>query len=172
MHHDVPGASEWSVKALMLRRMSSILYRNPVIVFGSLIYFDIMPIIYETSLQNMYHTHRQTQNTDSKEDFETTYEAGDKNENGNVGVEEAVENVVVPPAVSQPMDVPPFMHNLDLNAMHAPEFLEYTNIGVTDSKDGECRIGMEYSSRKSVVVAIKSYIISRGVDYNMYESDP
>ncbi|XP_016165209.1 uncharacterized protein LOC107607822 [Arachis ipaensis] len=31
---------------------------------------------------------------------------------------------------------------------------------------------MEYSSRKSVVAAIKSYTISRGVDYNVYEPEP
>ncbi|QHO23522.1 uncharacterized protein DS421_12g364270 [Arachis hypogaea] len=31
---------------------------------------------------------------------------------------------------------------------------------------------MEYSSRKSVVTAIRSYTISRGVDYNVYESEP
>ncbi|RYQ79632.1 hypothetical protein Ahy_Scaffold2g107576 [Arachis hypogaea] len=30
---------------------------------------------------------------------------------------------------------------------------------------------MEYSSRKSVVVTIRSYIISRGVDYNVCESE-
>ncbi|RYR21999.1 hypothetical protein Ahy_B03g067293 [Arachis hypogaea] len=104
-------------------------------------------------------------NTDSENDFETTYEAGDEDEDGDVGVEAAAENVVVPPAVSQPMDVPPFMRNLDLDAMHAPEFPEYTNIGVIDPEDGEFKIGMEYNSRKSVVAAIK-------INYNVYESEP
>ncbi|RYR03295.1 hypothetical protein Ahy_B06g082168 [Arachis hypogaea] len=45
-------------------------------------------------------------------------------------------------------------------------------MSVADPKDGEFRIRMEYNSRKSVVVAIRSYIISRGVDYNIYESKP
>ncbi|KAL4322022.1 hypothetical protein AHAS_Ahas14G0168900 [Arachis hypogaea] len=193
----------------MLRRVSRILYQNPVVVFGGLIQFDIMPIIDEASMQNMFQTHRQTQmrqpqielyvefknvevdgiqndldieddraavyermNSDSKEDFEATYEAGDKDEDGDVGVEAAAENVVVHPSGSQPMNVLPFMRNLDLNAMHAPEFSEYANIGVVDPEDGEFRIGMEYSSRKSVVAAIRTYTISRVVDYNVYEYEP
>ncbi|RYR23591.1 hypothetical protein Ahy_B03g068795 [Arachis hypogaea] len=111
-------------------------------------------------------------NSDSKEDFEATYEAGDEDKNGNVGVEAAAENVVVHPLGSQSMNVPPFMCNLDLDAMHAPKFLEYANIGVVDPKDREFRIRMEYSSKNSVVAAIRSYTISRGVDYNVYESEP
>ncbi|RYQ85716.1 uncharacterized protein LOC107621485 [Arachis ipaensis] len=193
----------------MLRRVSNIPYRNPVIVFGGLIQFDIMPIIDKASMQNMFQIHRQTQvrqpkielyvefenvekdgiqhysdieddrvevyevmNSDSEEVFEATYEAGDEDEDGVVGGEVAVENVLVPPAVSQLMSVPPFMRILDLDALHAPEFPEYVNIGVTDPEDMEFRIGMEYSSRKSVVAAIRSYTISRGVDYNVYESEP
>nr|XP_025627927.1 uncharacterized protein LOC112721064 [Arachis hypogaea] len=198
-----------SMENSILRRVSSILYRNSVIVFGGLIQFDIMPITDEESMQNMFQIHRQTQmrqpqielyvefedveadeiqndldieddraavyegmNSNSEEDFEATYEAGDEDEDGDVGVEAEVENVVVHPAVSQPMNVPPFMRNLDLDAMNAPEFPEYANIGVADLEDGEFRIGMEYSSRKSVVTAIRSYTISRGVGYNVYESEP
>ncbi|RYR50079.1 hypothetical protein Ahy_A07g036636 [Arachis hypogaea] len=101
-------------------------------------------------------------NGDNKEDFEATCEADNKDENGNMGIEAAAEIVMVPPAVSQSMDIPPCMHNLDLDAMHALEFSKYANIGVVDPEDGELRIGMEYSSRKSVVAAIRSYIISRG----------
>ncbi|RYR49095.1 hypothetical protein Ahy_A07g035387 [Arachis hypogaea] len=56
--------------------------------------------------------------------------------------------------------------------MHAPEFMEYENIGVADLEDGEFRIGLDYSSRKSVIAAIRSYTISRGVDYNVCESEP
>ncbi|RYR41235.1 hypothetical protein Ahy_A08g037634 [Arachis hypogaea] len=103
-------------------------------------------------------------NSDSEQDFEAIYEAGDEDKDGDVGVEAATENVVVHPSVSQPMIVPPFMRNLDLDAMHASKFLEYVNI--------EFRIGIEYSSRKSVVTAIGSYTISRGVDYNVYKFEP
>ncbi|XLR40053.1 hypothetical protein S83_024713, partial [Arachis hypogaea] len=67
-------------------------------------------------------------NSDSEEDFEATYEACDKDEDGDVRVEVATKNVVVHPSSSQPMNVPPFMRDLDLDAMHALEFSEYTNI--------------------------------------------
>ncbi|XP_025679166.1 uncharacterized protein [Arachis hypogaea] len=107
-------------------------------------------------------------NSDSEEDFESTYEAGNEDEDSDVGVEAAAENVVVHPSSSQPMDVPPFMRELDLEAMHTPEFPEYANIGVANPEDGEFRIGMEYSSRKSVVAAIRNFTISNGVDYEMY----
>ncbi|XP_015968229.1 uncharacterized protein LOC107491824 [Arachis duranensis] len=191
-----------------LMRVSRILYRNSVVVFGGLIQFDAMSITDEASMQKMFQIHQQTQmrhpqiavyvdfetveavavqndidihddraavyqgmNSDSEDDFEATYEAGDEDEDGNVGVEAAAENVVVGPSSSQPMDVPPFMRELDLEAMHAPKFPEYTNIGVADGEDGEFRIGMEYSSRKSVVAAIRSFTIAKGVDYEVYESE-
>ncbi|RYR73387.1 hypothetical protein Ahy_A02g007730 [Arachis hypogaea] len=110
-------------------------------------------------------------NSDSEKDFEATYEAGDKDEDGDVGVEVAAENVVVHPSVSQPMNIPPFRCNLDLDAIYAPEFPEYKNIGVANLEDGEFRIGTKYNSRKSVIAAIRSYTISKGVDYNVYESE-
>ncbi|XP_015949851.1 uncharacterized protein LOC107474722 [Arachis duranensis] len=191
-----------------LMRVSRILYRNPVIVFGGLIQFDTMPITDEVTMRNMFQIHRQTQmqqpqielyvefetveaegiqndlevvndraavyegmSSDSEEDFEATYEAGDEEQDGDAGVETAADNVVVHPSSSQPMNVLPFMRELDLDTMHAPEFPEYSNIGVADPEDGEFRIGMEYSSRKSVVAAIRSYTIARGVDYDVYESE-
>ncbi|RYQ91784.1 hypothetical protein Ahy_B09g097817 [Arachis hypogaea] len=66
------------------------------------------------------------------------------------------------------MDVSPFMRSLDLDTMRALEFPEYANIGVADPEDGKFRIGIEYSSRKLVIAAIRSYNISRGVDYTFY----
>ncbi|RYR33056.1 hypothetical protein Ahy_A10g047605 [Arachis hypogaea] len=82
-------------------------------------------------------------NSDSKEDFEATYEAGDEDEDGDVGVETAVENIVV-----------------------------HLSSSVADLEDGKFQIGMEYNSRKSVIAVIRSYTISRGIDYNVYESEP
>ncbi|RYR73197.1 hypothetical protein Ahy_A02g007542 [Arachis hypogaea] len=111
-------------------------------------------------------------NSDNEDDFEATYEAVEEDKDGDVGSEVVVKNIVVSPTVSQLMDVSPFIHSLDLDAMHPPKFLEYTNIGVADSEEGEFKIGVEYSSRKLVIIAIRSYIISRGVDYNVYESKP
>ncbi|KAL4369800.1 hypothetical protein AHAS_Ahas06G0002000 [Arachis hypogaea] len=57
------------------------------------------------------------------------------------------------------MDVPPFMYSLDFDAMHVPKFSEYANRGIADPKDREFRIGMKYSSRKSVVTTIRSYTL-------------
>ncbi|RYR24259.1 hypothetical protein Ahy_B02g057749 [Arachis hypogaea] len=183
-----------------LMRVSRILYRNLIVVFGGLIQFDVLPITDEASMQNMFQIHRQTQmrhpqielyvefetvevqndidihddraavyegmNSDSEEDFEATYEAGDEDEDGDVGVEAAAENVVVHPSSSQPMDVPPFMRELDLEAMHAPEFPEYANIDVVDPEDGEFRIGMEYIPHLQKLVVNIGY--SRTVEeYNI-----
>ncbi|RYR57440.1 hypothetical protein Ahy_A05g023172 [Arachis hypogaea] len=65
--------------------------------------------------------------------------------------------------------MPPFMREVDLDAMHAPEFPEYSNISaIANPEDGEFRIRMEYSSRKTVVAAIRSYTIARGVDYDTF----
>ncbi|RYR39866.1 hypothetical protein Ahy_A09g045501 [Arachis hypogaea] len=91
-------------------------------------------------------------NSDSKEDFETTYKAGD--EDGNGGSETVAENVVVLLVFSQSIDVLPLMRN------------------VIDPKDREFKIRMEYSSKKSVIAAIQSYTISRGVNYVVYKSEP
>ena len=39
-------------------------------------------------------------------------------------------------------------------------------------EDGEFSVRMEFGSRESVISAIKSYTISRGVDYTVYEFEP
>ncbi|RYR43560.1 hypothetical protein Ahy_A08g039973 [Arachis hypogaea] len=44
--------------------------------------------------------------------------------------------------------------------------------GAADHEDGEFRIRMECSSRNLVVTAIRSYTITKGVDYNVYEPKP
>ncbi|RYR79202.1 hypothetical protein Ahy_A01g004039 isoform B [Arachis hypogaea] len=132
MHHDVNGASEWSLSK----------HGDKYVNESEQNSFDTMPITDEVSMQNMFQIHRQTQmrqpqielyvefetvevertqndlevvddraalyeeiNSDSEEDFEATYEAGDEDEDGDVGVETAAENVVVHPSISQPMNV-------------------------------------------------------------------
>ncbi|RYQ92750.1 hypothetical protein Ahy_B09g098969 [Arachis hypogaea] len=110
-------------------------------------------------------------NNDSDEEFKATYEAGDEDKDCDGGVEAVPETLVALATVCQLMDIPPFMRSLDLDAMHTPEFPEYANIGVADSEVGEFRIRMEYASRKSVVAAIQSYTISRGIDNVVYESE-
>ncbi|RYR37087.1 hypothetical protein Ahy_A09g042010 [Arachis hypogaea] len=162
--------------------MSNILYRNPVIVFDGLIQFDIIPIIDEANMQHMFHIHQQTQvqnkilrcksnaeeiqhdsdmKDDKVEDFETTYEIGEKDEDGDVECETIVKNVVVPPTVSQPMDVLHFMRGLDLDAIHAPEFTKYANIGIANPRTGGSELKWNTILKKWS---------SRGVDYNMFMS--
>ncbi|KAL4275285.1 hypothetical protein AHAS_Ahas20G0091900 [Arachis hypogaea] len=94
-------------------------------------------------------------NYDIEEDFEATYNAGDEDNDGDGGGEAVIKNVVVPLAVSQPMDVLHFMRSLDLDTMHAPKLFEYANIGDVDLED-----------RKF------SYTISKGVDCVVYQSEP
>ncbi|RYR75382.1 hypothetical protein Ahy_A02g010035 [Arachis hypogaea] len=198
-----------SIKVDIVNMVTNILYKSPVVVFGCLIQFEVMPIVDETSIQRIFCIYQKTQmqhprielyvefehivadevqhdpyvqddrgeaylgmNDDSNEEFEATYEAGDEDADDDVGGKAVAETLVVPVTVSQPMSVPPFMRSLNLDVMYAPKFSEYANIGVADLEDGEFRIRMEYGSRKSVIAAIRNYIIFRGVDYVVYESEP
>ncbi|RYR26944.1 hypothetical protein Ahy_B02g061265 [Arachis hypogaea] len=138
-----------SIDADIVKRVTNILYRNE---------FQHDPDVQDDRGEAYLGL-----NDDSNEEFEATYEAGDEDDDGDVGGEAVTEILVVPAAVSQPMGDPPFMRSLDLDAMHAPEFPEH---------DEEFRIGMEYGLRKSVIAAIQSHTISRGVDYIVYESEP
>ncbi|RYR39809.1 hypothetical protein Ahy_A09g045408 [Arachis hypogaea] len=66
------------------------------------------------------------------------------------------------------------MRNLDLITIHAPKFPKYANMGEGNvaAEDGEFSIGIEFGSTESTISAIKSYIISKEVDYIVYESEP
>ncbi|RYR78671.1 hypothetical protein Ahy_A01g003512 [Arachis hypogaea] len=113
-------------------------------------------------------------NNDSKEEFETNYEVDNKNDDGNLASNPAVQNEVDVIVSQHLFDVSSFMRTLDLEAMHAPEFPEYANVGEGNvaAEDGEFNVEMEFGSRELVISVIKSYTISRGVDYTMYESEP
>ncbi|RYR51475.1 hypothetical protein Ahy_A06g026491 [Arachis hypogaea] len=60
-------------------------------------------------------------------------------------------------ANKHPFEESSFMRTLDLEAMHAPEFSEYMNA------DGEFVVGMEFSSREAIIIAMKDYNIRKGV---------
>ncbi|RYR09818.1 hypothetical protein Ahy_B05g078241 [Arachis hypogaea] len=194
------------------KRVSYILYRSPVQVFGGLIQFQIMAITDDASMQRMFCIYQQTRfqvplielyvefeqhtgvdefdeevninefgdigweedNDDSEEEFEANYEVDDENDDGDLAGNPAVPNEAHAVISQQPFGVPSFMRTLDLEAMHAPEFPEYANMGEGNAaaEDGEFSVGMEFGSRESVISAIKSYTISRGVDYTVYESEP
>ncbi|RYR30875.1 hypothetical protein Ahy_B01g055656 [Arachis hypogaea] len=151
-----------SMENNILRRVSNILYRNPVIVFGGLIQFDIMSIIDEESTQNMFQIHRKTQMRQPQIELYVEFENVelDKIQN-NLDIED--DRVAVYEEMNSDIEE-------DFEATY--EAGDEDEDGVADPKDGELRIGMEYSSRKSVVAAIRSYTISREVDYNVYEYEP
>ncbi|RYR34205.1 hypothetical protein Ahy_A10g048945 isoform B [Arachis hypogaea] len=113
-------------------------------------------------------------NNDSEEEFEANYEVDDKNDDEDLASNPVVQNEADAIVSQHPFGVPSFMRTLDLKDMHASEFSEYVNIdgGNVLAKDGEFSVGMEFSSKESVLSAIKSYTISRGVDYTVYESEP
>ena len=68
-------------------------------------------------------------------------------------------------------DLPSFVRTLDIEAMHAPKFPQYANIASNYAADGELYVGMKFNDRKVVVRAIKSYGISKSMDYYVCESE-
>ncbi|XP_057755681.1 uncharacterized protein LOC130974854 [Arachis stenosperma] len=109
-------------------------------------------------------------NNDSEEEFEANYEVDDEDLAGNPAVQNEANAIVS----QHTFGVPSFMRTLDLEAMHVPKFPEYANMGEGNvaPEDGEFSVEIEFGSRESVISAIKSYTISRGVDYTVYESEP
>ncbi|RYQ93406.1 hypothetical protein Ahy_B09g099684 [Arachis hypogaea] len=102
-------------------------------------------------------------NTESEEEFGGTYHI--------VGPAEDVDecDIIVEPEVvdmtnaltrQHPSREPSFMHVLDLAAVKDQNFLNPVVL-----TDGEFVIGREFSSRETVIAAIKDYTICRGVDY-------
>ncbi|RYR39423.1 hypothetical protein Ahy_A09g044955 [Arachis hypogaea] len=195
-----------NIQSHISKRVSNILYRNPVQVFGGLIQFQIIkhaanvlylrqtrfyvPVI-ELYIEFEQHTGLdafdeevyvdklgdidwEEANNVSEEEFEANYEVDDENDDRDLASNSAVQ-IKADGIVSQhPFGVLSFMRTLDLKAMHAPKFPEYANMGEGNNaaEDGEFSVGMKFSLRESVISAIKSYTISRGVDYTMYEFEP
>ncbi|RYR61903.1 hypothetical protein Ahy_A04g019150 [Arachis hypogaea] len=109
-------------------------------------------------------------NTESKEKFEGTYHiVGLTEEVGedDIIAESNIADVANARASQNPSREPSFMHALDLNAMNASEFPEYVNSDPVIVTDDEFVVGIEFSSRETVITAIKDYTIRRGVDYRV-----
>ncbi|XP_025665054.1 uncharacterized protein [Arachis hypogaea] len=114
-------------------------------------------------------------NTESDEEFEGNYEVVGPTEDveeDDISVEEDVADVANALVDQHPSGEPSFMHTLNLDAMHVPEFPEYVSRVATVVIDGEFVVGMEFNSREAVIAAVKEYTIQRGVDYRVYESEP
>ncbi|RYR15186.1 hypothetical protein Ahy_B04g071911 [Arachis hypogaea] len=182
----------------VLKRVVNIFYRQPVLVFGGFVQFQMMNVVDEGSMQGMFSIYQQTRtqvsilelyvefeelvevdlpkanidwtvyNSESEEEFEGTYHiVGPTEEVGedDIIVESNVADVANALASQYPSREPSFMHALDVDVMNAPEFPEYINSNPVVVSDGEFVVGMEFSSRETVIAAIKDYTIRRGVDY-------
>ncbi|XP_057746096.1 uncharacterized protein LOC130965346 [Arachis stenosperma] len=190
-----------NVQSERARRVACILYRYPIQVFGRFVQFQTKYVTDEASMQEMFSMYiesrsqlafielyvefeqfeadrnilREDYNSDSEEEFESNYEVvgpdGDEDQ-GDGAVATDVSDVANALANEMPFQEPSFMRVLDLEAMHVLEFPDYTTAEIPFIADGEFAVGMEFSSRESVIKAIKEYTIRRSVDYRVYESGP
>nr|XP_025703107.1 uncharacterized protein LOC112803867 [Arachis hypogaea] len=184
------------------RKISCILYRYPIPVFGGFVQYQTKYATDEASMQEMFSMYienrsqisfielyvefeqsetdrnilRKDYNSDSEEEFENNYEFvapnGDEDQ-GDGTMAPDVTEVANALANEVPFKEPSFMRVLNLEAMHVPEFPEYmTAAEIPIVEDGEFRVGMEFSSREAVIKAVKDYSIRRSVDYRLFESEP
>ncbi|RYQ92546.1 hypothetical protein Ahy_B09g098776 [Arachis hypogaea] len=200
-----------NIQSHVSKKVSNILYRNPIQVFGGLKQFQIMSITDDACMQQMFYIYQQTRfhvptielyvefeqhmgldtvgeevnmdklgdidweedNIENEKKFEANYEVDAEKDDGDEADNPVVQNEADALVNQHPFSVLSFMRTLDLAAMHTPEFSEYTNMGEGNvvAKDDEFSIRMEFGSRKSMISTIKSYTISRGVYYTVFESD-
>ncbi|RYQ80375.1 hypothetical protein Ahy_Scaffold1g106832 isoform A [Arachis hypogaea] len=85
-------------------------------------------------------------NNDSEDEFEANYEVDDKNDDGDLVGNPAVQDEANAIVSQHPFGVPSFMRTLDLEAMYPPEFSEYANTGEGNvaAEDDEFSVGMEF----------------------------
>ncbi|RYR51317.1 hypothetical protein Ahy_A06g026335 [Arachis hypogaea] len=174
------------------RRISCILYRYPLPVFGGFVQFQTKYVMDEASMQEMFSMYMENRhrmscielyiefeqseadrnieledyNSESEDEFESNYEivSPGEDEEAAVGAMNAnVAEVANVLANPHPFQEPYFMRSLDLGAMQ--EFSQYMNPAPPVVADGEFTVGMEFSSREAVIKAMKDYTIWRGVDY-------
>ncbi|RYR28948.1 hypothetical protein Ahy_B01g053174 [Arachis hypogaea] len=146
------------IESELSRRISCILYRYPIHLFGGFVQFYTKYITAEASMQEMFSMYieshgqisfievyvefelseadrnieREDYNGDSKEEFESNYKVigpGGDEDQGDGNVAPNIADMTNALANEHPFEEPSFMRALDLEAMHAPEFLEYINAG-------------------------------------------
>ncbi|XP_020964015.1 uncharacterized protein LOC107611680 [Arachis ipaensis] len=184
------------------RKISCILYRYPIPVFGGFVQYQTKYVTDEASMQEMFSMYidenrsqisfielyvefEQSEadrnilwedyNSDSEEEFESNYEFVAPNgdeDQGDGTMAPDVTEVANALANEVPFKEPSFMRVLDLEAMHVPEFPEYMTAEIPIVEDGEFHVGMEFSSREAVIKAVKDYSIRRSEDYRLFESEP
>nr|XP_025675381.1 uncharacterized protein LOC112775733 [Arachis hypogaea] len=199
---ELKGVISEKIDSQISNRVSCVLYRYPVPVFGGFVQFQTKYVTDEASMQEMFSVYLESRsrisfielyvefeqstvdrdieledyNSDSEEEFESNYEVVDPGVDEDQADEAMVADVADVAnelANQQPFVEPSFMRSLDLEAMHEPEFPQYVNTAeLPFMPDGEFTVGMEFSSRETVIKAMKDYTICRGVDYRVYESEP
>ncbi|RYR72797.1 hypothetical protein Ahy_A02g007007 [Arachis hypogaea] len=192
---ELKGVIYEKIDSEMSKKISCILYKYPIPIFGGFVQFQTKYVTDEASMQEMFsmyietHAHisvielyiefeqseanrnieQEDYNSDSDEEFESNYEVvapdGDEDQ-GDGAMAPNVADVANALANEHPFEEPSFMRILDLEAMHAPEFSKYM------SADGEFAVGMKFSFREAVIIGMKVYSIRRDVDYRVYESEP
>ncbi|RYR54965.1 hypothetical protein Ahy_A06g030216 [Arachis hypogaea] len=173
------------------RRVSCILYRYPISMFGGFVQFQTKYVTDEASMQEIFSVYIESRfrisfielyiefkqsaadrdieledyNSDSKEEFESNYEVVDQVDDTMEADVADMENAL---ANQHPFEESTFMRSLDLEAMHTPEFLQYVNVELPVMTDGEFTVEMEFSSSREVVIKVmKDYTIRRVREYKM-----
>ncbi|RYR49673.1 hypothetical protein Ahy_A07g036203 [Arachis hypogaea] len=185
----------------MSRKISCILYRYLIPVFGGFVQFQTQYVIDEASMQEMFSMYIESRaqisfielyvefeqseadrnivwedyNSDSEEEFESNYKVvgldGDEDQ-GDGTMAPNVTDMENAFANEVLFEEPSFMQILDLEAMHVLEFPEYMSAEISIVANGKFAVGMEFSFREAVIKAMKAYTIRRSVDYQVYESEP
>ncbi|XP_016206029.1 uncharacterized protein LOC107646352 [Arachis ipaensis] len=158
-----------NIQSHISKRVSNILYRNPVQVFGGLIQFQMMPITDDASMQHMLCIYQQTRfhvpMIELYVEFEQQSELGAVGEEVNV---DELEDIDWEEDNNDSEEE--FEANYEVDDENDDGDL--ASEGNAAAEDGEFRVEMKFGSRESVISAIKSYTISRRVDYTVYESEP
>ncbi|RYR26548.1 hypothetical protein Ahy_B02g060796 [Arachis hypogaea] len=155
---ELKGVISKKIDPQMSRKVSCILYRYPISVFGRFVQFQTKYITDEASMQEMFSMYivsrsqmsfielyiefeqseadrnieQEDYSSDSEEEFDSNYEVvgADGDEDQADDIMEADVTEVANALVNQHLfEEQSFMRALDLEAMHAPEFSEYTNAG-------------------------------------------
>ncbi|RYQ93258.1 hypothetical protein Ahy_B09g099529 [Arachis hypogaea] len=151
---ELKGVISEKIDSQISSRVSCVLYRYPVPVFGGFVQFQTKYVTDEASMQEMFSVYLESRsrisfielyvefeqsavdrdieledyNSDSEEEFESNYEVVDPGADEDQADEAMVADVAdVANALAnqQPFVKPSFMRLLDLEAMHEPEFPQY-----------------------------------------------
>ncbi|RYR20259.1 hypothetical protein Ahy_B03g065352 [Arachis hypogaea] len=143
-----------SINHQVLKRVTNILYRQPVLVFGGFIQFQILHVADEGNMQVIFLTYYQISPQVSLIKLYVEFKKINNVDFSKLNIDRMAKDVeeydiIINGDVTDvtnalegqhPFEKPSFMHTLNIDVMHAPKFSEYVNI-------------------------VKEYNIWRGIDY-------